>query len=145
MYSLKLTDGDLAIRGDGNSVQLTGARRLEQEISCWLLEPVGSDTLYSKFGSTLWDKVGSPMLDEYIAEVRSEVVRVVNNYIEYQKNQVNADLLKGEAVFLSNWGDDDIIKRFDGVSVNVVADTLEVTVQLTTVAGSKVTVERTIY
>lgn len=145
MYCLKLTDGDIAVRGDGNSIKLTGAKRLEQEIACWLMEPVGSDMLYSKFGSTLWDKVGSPMLDEYIADVRSEVVRVVNNYIEYQKGQINADLLKGESVFLSNWGDDDIISRFDGVSVNVVADTLEVTVQLTTAGGNSIVVERTIY
>ena len=145
MYCLELADGDLAIRGDGNSVQLTGARRIEQELSCWLVEPIGSDSMYGRFGSRLWDFVGSPMIDSYIADVRAEVVRVVNNYIEYQKRQINEDILKGEGVFLSNWGDDDIIQRFDGVAINVVADTLEVTVQLTTVAGSSVIVERTVY
>ena len=145
MYCLKIADGDIAIRGDGNSVKLTGAERIRQELLCWLMEPLGSDTLYSRFGSSLWDKVGSPMLDEYIADVRAEVVRVVNNYVEYQNRQINADLLKGEVAFLSNWSDDDIIKSFDGVAVKAVADTLEVTVQLTTVAGSSVVVKQPVY
>ena len=53
MYGLKIADGDIAVRGDGDVTQVSGAERLSQEISCWLLEPLGTDPMYPKFGSDL--------------------------------------------------------------------------------------------
>ena len=144
MYGLKVTNGDLAVMGDGNVVQVEGQERLQQEIAHWLLEPLGTDTLYNRFGSTLDELVGSPMLPQYIAEVRAEVGRVVQNYMAYQTRQMNEDRAKGEDVFLKNWRDGDIIETLDGIAVNAVADTLTVTVKLTTVAGSKLTITQTL-
>ena len=144
MYGLKITNGDLAVMGDGNCVLVTGRERLVQEISHWLLEPLGTDSLYNRFGSTLDQIIGSPMLPEYMAEVRSEVGRVLQNYMAYQTRRMNEDRLKGEDVFLRNWSDEDIVDVLDGISVKAVADTLKVTVKLTTVAGTKLTIERTL-
>lgn len=143
MYGLKIAGGDIAVRGDGRVSEVEGSERLRQEISHWLLEPLGTDTLYRRFGSTLGEMVGSPMLPDYIAEVRAEVSRVVGNYLEYQKRMISEDKIKGDAVFLSNWKDDDIIDTIDGIDVRSVADTLYVTVKLTTVAGTRVTVVQT--
>ena len=55
MYTLKIVNGDFAVKGDGNIVQLTGAQRIRQELACWLLEPLGTDKYYSKFGSAIGD------------------------------------------------------------------------------------------
>lgn len=140
MYGLKVSNGDLAVRGDGNVVKITGAERIKQELSHWLLEPLGTDTLYKRFGSTLDNLVGSPILNEYLTEVRSECSRVVQNYVEYQKRQINEDRLRGEDVFMANWKSDDIINSVNGISVKTVADTVRVTVKLTTAGGTLVTV-----
>ena len=140
MYGLKISNGDFAVRGDGHVVEITGRNRIEQELAHWLLEPIGTDTLYARFGSRLGELIGSPMLDEYIAEVRSECGRVVQNYVEYQKRQMNEDLLKGETYFLKNWADDDIIESVDGITVKTVADRVRVTVKLTTAAGNRIEV-----
>jgi len=142
MYGLKVAEGDLAVRGDGNISEVRGAERLRQELSHWLLEPVGTDTLYPRFGSMLDGMVGSPMLPEYISEVRTEVGRVVTNYVEYQKRMMNADRERGAALFLENWPDDEIVDTVDGIAVENVADRLLVTVKLTTVAGTRVAVSR---
>lgn len=144
MYGLKVSGGDLAVRGDGNVSEVRGADRIVQELSHWLLEPLGTDTLYERFGSTLDSMIGSPMLPEYISEVRSEVGRVVSNYVEYQKRMMREDRQRGEVTFMRNWPDDEIIDTVDGVSVTNVADRLLVTVKLTTVAGARVSVIRSV-
>ena len=144
MYGLKVTNGDLAVMGDGNCVLVEGRERLAQEISHWLLEPLGTDALYNRFGSTLDQIIGSPMLAEYIAEVRTEVGRVLQNYMAYQTRQMNEDRLKGDEVFLKNWKDEDIIDAVEGLSVKAVADTLKVTIKLFTVAGTRLIIERSL-
>ena len=142
MYGLKIVDGDFAMTGDGNIVQITGADRIRQELSHWLLEPLGTDTIYSKFGSSLWDSVGEPMIAEAISDVKSEVSRVVRNYVAYQKRQINEDMLASTDRFMKNWGYDDIIDTVNSIEVNAVADTLYVTVELTTASGETITVEQ---
>ena len=136
MYGLKIMNGDISVRGDGNTVEVSGVERITQEISHWLIEPLGTDKLYARFGSSLWDKVGDPMIEKYVSDVRSEVYRVVSNYVAYQKRQMQEDLALSPDLFLRKWGDNDIIDNFRGVDVNAVADTLYVTVKLTTASGT---------
>lgn len=142
MYGFKLSGGDIAVRGDGNVSTVTGHERIKQELACWLLEPIGTDPLYPRFGSSLNELIGSPMIEEYTSRVRREVQRVVANYIEYQKNQMNDDMLKGETVYLSNWQDSDIISSVQSIRLNAVADDLHVRVELNTVGGETVVVEQ---
>ena len=140
MYGIKVVNGDLNIMGDGNAQEITGVERIEQELSHWLLEPLGTDTIYTRFGSELWDSVGDPQIQEYVDDVRIEVQRVVENYMAYQTRQAKEDLAVSTERFMKNWGDNDIIERLDGIDVKAVADSLYVTVKLTTVGGEQVTV-----
>ena len=122
MYGIKVVNGDFSVKGDGNVTEITGAERIMQELSHWLIEPLGTDTIYKRFGSTLWDSVGNPMLDEYINEVKSEVARVVSNYVAYQKRQINEDMVKGTDRFMRNWDYDDIIDRVVSIDVKALPD-----------------------
>lgn len=140
MYTFKIANGDLAMRGDGNITQLSGPQRIEQELACWILEPLGTDKLYPGFGSKLGDYVGSPALNDYLIEIRAEVVRVVNNYIEYQKKQIERYRSGTIGDFVNAWNDDDIIRTVNSIDVKTVADTVSVTVTLTTVAGQGVNI-----
>ena len=142
MYTLKIVDGDLAVRGDGNVTQLTGGDRISQELACWLLEPLGTDKVYGKFGSTLEDMVGLPILQDYLDDVRIEVERVVNNYVAYQRGQIKALCSGNTQDALNSWNDDDVIAAVDSIEVEAVADTVKVTVTLTTASGRGVTVSQ---
>ena len=142
MYSLKIVDGDLAMLGDGTIAQISGAERIRQELSCWLLEPLGTDVMYSNFGSTLNDSIGSPITSDNLLEVKTEVTRVVNNYIEYQKKQYEAARNRSTDAVLNAWSEDDMIARVDYIRVDAVADTVAVVVKLTTAAGLGISVEQ---
>ena len=144
MYGFRLAGGDIAVRGDGNVSVVTGAERIKQELACWLLEPLGTDVLYPGFGSTLRDIIGSPMLEEYMSRVRSEVARVVGNYIEYQKNQINESIMASEVDFLTNWQEDDVITDVGGIRMSMMADELHVRVELRLAGGENVVVEYSI-
>lgn len=141
MYDLKIVDGDLAMRGDGDLVQISGPERIAQDLSCWVLEPLGTDFIYPRFGSDLSDHIGSVMSADELLEVRSEVTRLVRNYMAYQQRQVsNADI----AGLVNVWKDDDIVQRLDSIDVSAVADTIEVSVSLTTVGGNRVSVRQSL-
>lgn len=142
MYTFKLVDGDIAVRGDGNIQKISGAERIEQELACWILEPLGSDAMYPRFGSKLSESIGSPALDEYLLDIRAEVTRVVNNYIAYQQRQVDKYRSGSEQDFIDAWNDDDLISVVNGIDISVLADTVQVTVTLTTAGGRSVRVSQ---
>lgn len=144
METWALSQGDLDVAGDGNVTSITGADRIRQEISCWLMEPLGSDPLYPKFGSKLWDSIGMIATDMELMEIKAEVTRVVNNYIEYQQIQMNEAKSKDAQSFLNSWTKDDIIQSFDGVDVYSVGDTVTVSISLTTASGNDIEVTKTL-
>ena len=142
MYTLKIVNGDFAVKGDGNIAQLTGAQRIRQELACWLLEPLGTDKYYSKFGSAIGDMIGSPILGEYLNELQVEVERVVNNYVSYQRNQIQSLRSGNVEDAVNSWNDDDVIAAVNSIEVEAIADTVKVTVTLTTAAGQGITVSQ---
>ena len=144
MYTFKIVDGDLAVRGDGNITQLTGAQRIRQELACWLLEPLGTDRFYSKFGSTVGDMIGSPAIEDYLNELQVEVERVVNNYVSYQRGQIQALRSGNAADAINSWSDDDVIASVNSIEVEAIADTVKVTVTLSTAAGQGITVSQVV-
>lgn len=145
MKCFKIVDGDLAVGGDGSIALVEGADRIRQELSLWLLEPVGTDPVYPKFGSELWGYIGAPAFEDNIAFIRAEVVRVVENFIETQQNQMLADKQRySNEQFLEMWKDDDVISSLNSVVVSAANDTVNVIISLTTVAGASVVVEQSL-
>lgn len=142
MYGIKIADGDIAVRGDGNVTKITGVERVVQDISCWILEPINSDPMYARFGSTCWDMIGSIMTQDQLRELKLEVTRVVNNYYEYQQRQISQAV--GNGTFGSVFPNDEIIASIDGIDVSAVADTARVVVRLTMAKGNQVIVDQTL-
>lgn len=140
MNGLKITDGDLALQGNGDVIQISGAERIAQELSCWLLEPLGSDRLYTGFGSDIGDQIGTIIDSDALLAVKTEVVRVVKNYIAYQQNQMTNAKADNLTDFVNAWNEDDIISTINSVSVTSDSTTVTVVVSLTTAGGSSVTV-----
>lgn len=140
MDTLKIVNGDLAVLGDGNTVRLTGAERIKQELTMWILEPLNTDVMYPGFGSRMGDFVGSPATEESLSMIRTEVIRIVDNYIAYQKRQLDICRESNAQDFLSAWSASDVIEKVEGVRVVAVADTCKIDVQLVTVGGSTINI-----
>lgn len=142
MYDLKITDGDLAVRGDGNITKIYGAERIVQDLSCWILEPFNTDPMYSRFGSTVWDMIGTTVTNDNLGQLRAEITRVVNNYYEYQQRQISQAV--GNGTFNYAFPNDEVIGSIDSIDVSAMADSVSVVVKLTMASGNQIAVEQII-
>lgn len=142
MYDLKIVDGDISLNGDGSVKTVSGADRIIQELSCWLLEPIGTDRMYSAFGSILNDSIGGTVSSTTKTDVKAEVTRVVNNYVTYQRKQYQEYVNGVNGNIVNVWGAGDLIKSVVSIDVSAVADTVRVVVRLKLSDGSVVDVEQ---
>lgn len=142
MYDLKITDGDLAVRGDGNITKIYGAERIVQDLSCWILEPFNTDPMYSRFGSTVWDMIGTTVTSDNLGQLKAEITRVVNNYYEYQQRQISQAV--GNGTFNYAFPNDEVIGSIDSIDVSAIADSVSVVVKLTMASGNQIAVEQII-
>ena len=144
MRSWQITDADLSLRGDGWLNELRGWRRVAQDLSCWLLEPVGTDPAHPGFGSHLGEMIGSTVSAESVGRVKSEVNRVVANYVAYTKRRIEQSRSQSPAKFLDMWGNGEILKSVDRIDVDAVADTVRVTIGFTMSDGTAGAVSQTV-
>lgn len=142
MYDLKITDGDLAVRGDGNITKIYGTERIVQDLSCWILEPFNTDPMYSRFGSTVWDMIGTTVTSDNLGQLKAEITRVVNNYYEYQQRQISQAV--GNGTFNYAFPNDEVIGSIDSIDVSAIADSVSVVVKLTMASGNQIAVEQII-
>lgn len=119
---------------------------MAQEMTCWLLEPAGSDPMYPAFGSKLWDMVGSPMTRETLAKIKAEVRRVVENYVTYQRRQVSDDRSSTASarLFDQKWGAGEVIESIDSIVVTSNLTSANVKISFTTTTGQSGVVEQTL-
>lgn len=145
MKCMKVVDGDIAIGGDGKAVMVEGAERIRQELALWLLEPLGTDGVYPKFGSDLWSYVGTPAFEDNLTAIRSEVNRVVTNYIAAQNEQIAKDRQRlSDVEFLQVWTDDDIVSTLNSITVSATGTNVNVLVIVSTAASTQVAVEQSL-
>lgn len=143
MYTFKLANGDIQMGYDGAVDEASGMDRIVQNLSCWLLEPLGTDKVYKRFGSVLWSEIGEPLSSEKVMEIRAEVKRVVDNFIAYERSQYTSAAKRGANYFARSWADAVIPTELIGIDVETVADTVTVMVELATTGGS-VTLRQTL-
>jgi hypothetical protein len=140
MKSLALVGGDLAL-GEGGYKTVTGAPRIRQDLALALAEPYGHDTYHPEFGSVLAAHIGEPLTPELELLVRSEVVRVLQQYVDSQQAQIAADALSGSR---SRFSFQDVVQSVQSITTEIQYDTLKIMVTLKTQSGSTVKVLRTV-
>jgi len=133
LRGLKISNGDLAVRGDGQIELVSGPKRIEQDLNCWTLEPLKTDKLYPRFGSTLSRYIGAISSKENYGEIRSEVTRIVNNYMAYQQRRI-----EGSSAFdMHNvWTPDEVINAISIVRVVPEDINVQVEVEVETLSRS---------
>lgn len=88
MKTFALKSGDLALAGSGYAM-VTGAARIQQQLSLCLREPYGSDRFHPGWGSVLPEWIGRVIDGAGLqTEVRAELIRVVKNFIASQEASI---------------------------------------------------------
>lgn len=126
-FSLAIADGDLQIKGSSIGI-VSGLDKLYQDLSIWMRERYRSDRFHLTYGSILDSYIGGVIMDSTAAEVRSEVMRVLQNYQSLQAKVVRSDPSRLSA--------DEILLNVDDISVRVQYDTVSVTILFTTAKGN---------
>lgn len=141
MKTMLLEGGDLVVGASSDYQMITDAAKVQQEVRCALVEPLGNDRFHPGWGSTISDLVGEPVTPFLRTQVLSEVNRVVGNYAAVQKDKVETDSLSGSSTRFST---SEIVAAVRGVSVASRFETMKVRVAIGTLAGSTVTVSEDI-
>ena len=139
---LQLSGGDLAISGRGFAT-VTGADYIRQRVATALTEPYGSDPYHPEWGSALAGYLGMPQDAGTQALVTSEVSRVLAQLVAAQQLLITSGVLAGTR---SQLAADDVIASVDSVnaSAGIRPDAIAVAVALTTQAGQRLQVTRTV-
>lgn len=110
MKTLALADGDLMLSGRGHAT-VDGVFKTMQDIGIALREEFGIDRFHPNWGSLLPNMIGRPFDESVLLDVRTEVTRVVNNYLNVQRDTV---LRRAAGASVSS---SEIIDRVDKVQV----------------------------
>lgn len=143
MKTLALANGDLVV-GAGGHRTVSGSEKVRQEIALALGEYWGTDRFHAdQWGSVLTDYLGQPIdtAGSLEFDVRTEIARVLANYVAIQTTEIYNDYLDGRR---SRFDTADVIRSVDSIDVAKVNDSFRITIALTTAAGLAVTLNRTV-
>lgn len=131
------------IAGSGGFQVIDGSGYIRQRIALALGEPYGDDPFQPQWGSTLESYIGTPIDDGTPALISSEVARVMDMLIAMQHQQIISWSAGGAR---SQMNAADVIARVDSVDAAVGPDpeVIQVSIALTTGAGTALTVTRTL-
>lgn len=141
MKTLALSNGDLVVGQNGHAT-ISGAAKIRQDLALALGEYWGNDRFHAdQWGSILPDYIGEAIDDETDFRVRSEVARVLAQYIAIQDQEVYQDFLAGRR---SRFATADVVRKVNSIETTVRLDSIHVEISLTTEAGVDVTLNRTV-
>lgn len=130
-FSLALADGDLVQKG--NQLDLVfGVDKLNQDVYLWLMERYGGDRFHVTMGSILQEFIGGIVGDSTLAEVESEVLRVLQNYQAVQ--------LRGIKENPQLYSTSELLVSIDDIQARLNFDTVNVTVRLRNGSGNTATI-----
>lgn len=100
-FSLELKNGDLGLSGTSLGA-VVDAAKLQQDLTCAILTPLGFEELHPEFGSILEDDllnpkttvIGTKNFEHAAAVVRSELLRICQNYQAQQIARNEDDAIK---------------------------------------------------
>ena len=119
MKNLQIVKGDFALNKKRHANVVKSTDKLIQDLTLFLLEPLGIGYTTPGFGSTLtlMEEGGSRMIGRFmnsafIAEIQGEVDRVLNLYQQTQIEKIRTASLRGE---LNNYTKGEILNSIDSI------------------------------
>lgn len=138
MKSLQIHNGDIVLAAGGGLSFVRGSRKLVQDLSIWMREPVGSSPLVPRFGSLLPDMIGSASVELSLTAVNAEVRRILELYQADQQRRLQDAKRVGN---LANWTRSEIIDEVIDIQSQIVQDSIQVIIRLRTLVGEEDVVE----
>jgi hypothetical protein len=138
--TLQLVNGDLVAGPTGHATN-SGAAKIRQELALGMGEEYGNDRFHPEMGSVLGDFIGTLPDEETMLLVRSEVSRILSQYIGIQQREVLRDHLAARA---SRFDASDVVTGVTSIDAVVELDVVRVKVSLVTQAGTTLTITRTV-
>jgi hypothetical protein len=139
MKTFEIRGGDLVL-GAGGFASITGAVKVKQDMAVAVREPFGVDRFHPLWGTVMEQFVGSTDTELVEGQIRSEVYRLVRNYVGTQSEQIRADTLAGRK---PRYGTDELVSDIKALDIRQEFDRLYLRVTLSTNSGDQVTLTST--
>ena len=140
MKTLALQGGDLVVGPKGHKT-ITGSPKIRQDLALALGEPYGNDRFHPTWGSALPHYIGQPISTDTELLVRSETQRVVQGYIDVQRNEIVNDSLVARR---SRFTTADVVASLDNIDTKITFDIIRIKLHLTTMSQEELTVTRVV-
>ena len=148
MKNWRVTDGDIEVGKSHRVDMVQGRDKLVQDLSLWLLEPLGIGFTTPNFGSLLNTTeqgttgrrsghfVGHILDQQRAAEVESEVDRILNLYQQDQIQKIKQAQLEGRLYLYRR---SEILDSIDQVASAIDGDSITVRASITSGANQDIT------
>jgi phage baseplate assembly protein W len=137
MKTFALNGRDLSLTGSGYTM-VEGISRVKQQLGLGLRESYGGDRFHPRWGSVLPEWIGT-VIDRpgMSMEIRSEVIRVIKNFMSVQTAEIDARAARGLSPVVRP---SEVVLGVTDVRVTQLQDTVSVTVYLQTAGGQVISV-----
>lgn len=133
MKTFALRNGDLVLTGSKFGM-VEGMPRVQQQLGLAMREPFGSDRFHRDWGSVLDSWIGTYITGDVTDQVRSEVVRVVRDFIIRQNESVKTWAGQGRR---ANVTAEEMITDISAIQIEQNQDALLVKVTLRTASNAE--------
>jgi len=145
MKNLQISKGDFVLNKNRHVKLVKSTDKLIQDLTLFLLEPLGIGYTTPGFGSTLNHMesggsrfIGRWMNQAFVSEIQSEVDRVLNLYQQTQIEKIKAASMRG---FLNHYTKGEILNSIDAIQATMgqIPTTVLVNIRISTGIGKSVT------
>lgn len=138
MKTMRLDDGDFVIGSSSDYQMLVKTPKVEQDLRCALIEPLGNDRFHPGWGSSLTEFIAQPLDPALELTVTTEVNRVLGNYAAVQRDKIEADMYSNAETRFTT---EEVLASVLGVKTTTDRDGLRIQIGVATASGDVVTVD----
>ena len=139
MITLEVENGDLVL-ANGSFSTLTGPDKVSQDIEIATLTPYGSDRFHPRYGSIFGSYIGTPSNPSTSTFIRTEMLRIIQNYMAVQLSKAKA---ASQAGLASPFSQGELVASAGDITVQQQLDQFQVTASVNTASGEQVNVSTT--
>lgn len=136
MKTMAVRNGDLVLAGSKFGM-VEGIARVQQQLGLAMREAFGSDRFHRQWGSTLPSWIGQVLSQQVPFEIRSEVNRVVRDFILQQNEKIKERAALGLTAVVTS---EEMIMEIRDIKVETRQDSVFVKVTLRTASNQEFSV-----
>lgn len=139
MKNFRVAGGDLVLNSARRVDTVTGEQKLLQDLTLWLLEPVGTGFIDPSFGSKLDTFIG--LTADMADSVTEEIQRVLNRYQNNQAERIKNAQRNGQIYLFTRR---EVLWEITSVLSSTDKDRVAVTAKIKTASGKDLTIDTSV-